>query len=578
MKGPSLPPLKHATLAGALEQAARTDLGLSFVDAQDRDDFLPFRDLLARARRVAGGLAAQGVHPGDRIALVLPTGPEFVATFFGILLAGATPVPLYPPVRLGRMDEYHRRTAAMLAAVQARMVVTDSRIRRLLGLAVEQARPPLGCVLATTLDGPEHVRHVRPDALALIQFSSGTTVDPKPVALTHTSLLSNIAAIESVLDPADEPHAGVSWLPLYHDMGLVGCLLVAVARPGHLALIPPELFLARPAIWLRALARHRATISPAPNFAYGLCVKRIRDEELQGVDLSRWSLALNGAEPVAPAVLRRFIDRFQRFGFRPEALTPVYGLSEASLAVTFSDARSRFRTTRVDSEVLGREGIVRTGSREVASVGRPVAGVEISVRDEQFTELPDDRVGRVHVRGASVMSGYFARPDLTNAAVREGWLDTGDLGFIADGELHICGRAKEVVVLRGANHAPQEFEEAVDGLEGVRAGCVVAFGFVAEETGNEELALLVECDGHPTGLEEQVRARVAEATGIRPHTVVLLDPGTLPRTSSGKLRRHEAAFTFEQGTLAPPDRVTPWRLASELVKGELGHLRARLGG
>ena len=539
--GPAVAP-RHPTIHAALEHAARSQLGLTFLDGQERETFLSFAELYERAQRAAGGLREVGVERGDRIAIVLPTGPEFMDAFFGAVLAGAIPVPLYPPLRLGRMDEFHRRTARMLRACGARLVLSDPRISRLLGVAVAEARPPLGL---------RRVQHARalispasPDDLLLIQFSSGTTVDPKAVALTHANVLANVAAIETIV-PADDSQAGVSWLPLYHDMGLIGCLLLAVDRPGPLTLIPPEVFLARPAVWLRAISRKRATISVAPNFAYGLCLRRVRERDLEGVDLSCWQLALNGAEPVAPAVLRRFSDRFARYGFDARALMPVYGLSEASLAVTFTPAGRRPRT-------------IAHGARELASVGAPLPGIDVDVRD-----------GRIFVRGPSVMREYFGNRDATDATLRDGWLDTGDLGLLQDGELFVSGRAKDVVILRGSNHAPQEFEEALDGVAGVRPGCAAAMGIPTAE--GEQLALLVETDGAADA--EQIRARVTERTGIRPHEVHLLAPGTLPRTSSGKLRRGEALRQLQSGELKPPDRVTLLHVAKETARSLLARLQ-----
>ena len=539
--GPAVAP-RHPTIHAALEHAARSQLGLTFLDGQERETFLSFAELYERAQRAAGGLREVGVERGDRIAIVLPTGPEFMDAFFGAVLAGAIPVPLYPPLRLGRMDEFHRRTARMLRACGARLVLSDPRISRLLGVAVAEARPPLGL---------RRVQHARalispasPDDLLLIQFSSGTTVDPKAVALTHANVLANVAAIETIV-PADDSQAGVSWLPLYHDMGLIGCLLLAVDRPGPLTLIPPEVFLARPAVWLRAISRKRATISVAPNFAYGLCLRRVRERDLEGVDLSSWQFALNGAEPVAPAVLRRFSDRFARYGFDARALMPVYGLSEASLAVTFTPAGRGPRA-------------IAHGARELASVGAPLPGIDVDVRE-----------GRIFVRGPSVMREYFGNRNATDAALRDGWLDTGDLGFLQDGELFVSGRAKDVVILRGSNHAPQEFEEALDGVAGVRPGCAAAMGIPTAE--GEQLALLVETDGAADA--EQIRARVTERTGIRPHEVHLLAPGTLPRTSSGKLRRGEALRQLQSGELRPPDRVTLLHVAKETARSLLARLQ-----
>jgi fatty-acyl-CoA synthase len=539
--GPPVP-ARHRTLHAALQQAARSRWGLSFLDAQEREIELPFAEMYRRARRAAGGLRELGVEPGDRVAIVLSTGPEFMDAFFGTVLAGAVPVPLYPPVRLGRMEEFHRRTARMLRVCDARLVLSDARISRLLGVAVAEARPPLG--LHRVPQGEPFEAEADPDDLLLIQFSSGTTVHPKPVALTHRNVLANTAAIESIV-PGDDAQAGVSWLPLYHDMGLIGCLLLAVYRPGPLTLIPPEVFLARPAIWLRAISRKRATISVAPNFAYGLCVRRVRDAEVADLDLSSWRFALNGAEPVAPAVLRRFADRFAGRGFDSRALMPVYGLSEASLGVTFTPAG---RGPRYITE----------GPRELASVGVPLPGIDVDVRD-----------GRIFVRGPSVMREYFGNAAATAAALREGWLDTGDLGFVREGELFVSGRAKDVVILRGANHAPQEFEEALDGIAGVRPGCAAAIGVPTAE--GEELGLLVEADGAPD--VEEIRSRVTERTGIRPDQIHLLAPGTLPRTSSGKLRRGEALRQLQAGELRPPDRVTVLHMARETARSLLARLR-----
>jgi acyl-CoA synthetase (AMP-forming)/AMP-acid ligase II len=417
-----------------------------------------------------------------------------------------------------------------------------------------------------------------PQEIALIQFSSGTTVDSKPVALSHANVLSNVAAIDAyIFEEASPNPAGVSWLPLYHDMGLIGALIEAVYRPGNLTLIPPEHFLARPALWLRAISRHRATISPAPNFAYGLCTKRIKDEELDGVDLSTWSLALNGAEPVTAAVLQRFADRFSRWGFRAKALTPVYGLSEAALAVTFKPVHTSVSTRDIDADALAAEGIVKQGDRPVVGVGKPLAGIEVEIRNEDGTVLPAGRAGRIFVRGPSVMTGYFGRPEATAEAVRDSWLDTGDIGFEHDGELFISGRAKELVILHGANHAPHEFEEALDGLSGVRAGCAVAVGFLAPDGSGEALALLVETEGEPPlDLVEKIRSQVAQHTGIHPTAVELLTPGTLPRTSSGKLRRREAGRLWELGQLTAPESVNALRIALESAKGEFLHMRGAL--
>jgi fatty-acyl-CoA synthase len=576
---PAIDP-KHATLTQMLAAAAQSGMSLVFVNRKEEDREVPMARIREQALVVAADLVARGVQKGDRVALVLPTSPDFVQCFFGVLCAGAIPVPLYPPVRLGKLDEYHRGTAAMLAAVDAALVVTDQRIRRFVGVAVQNSAPRLGCVTASSLGGYNSCEvEAAADDVALIQFSSGTTHDPKPVALTHANLLWNLAAIERHITAemgADDP-IGVTWLPLYHDMGLIGNLLSAFYVPVPLVLLPPELFVARPAAWLRAISRHRGTHSAAPNFAFGLCLKRIGDDELNGVDLSSWRLCLNGAEAVSAAVQRRFSERFGPWGFRASALTPCYGMAEASLAVTFKPVGTSFSTLGVDAAKLAAEGVVKPGAKEVVSVGRPLAGVEVEIRDSYGLRLRPGRVGHVVVRGPSIMAGYFDRPDLTDQVLHGGWLDSGDLGFVHHGELFVCGRHKEIVIVRGANHAPEEFEAALDGLPGVRSGCAAAVGFVPADRHEEALAMLVETTSDaPSTLTQDVASRVQERTGILPAHVELLAPGTLPKTTSGKLRRREARIQWLTGMLSPPKKVTAMKLALQAARGELSHARATL--
>jgi len=574
LEGAPAPSPKYATLSEALAAAARVDVrdaGLGFVDLHDQEQWTSFGAVLDRAAHLARALLARGVRPGERVALFAPTSPAFVDAFFGALLAGAVAVPLYPPVRLGRLDEYHTATARMLGATGARIVLADAMVRRLLGRSIERARPALGCLAIDELarDPRRATPLPRGEAsdLAIIQFSSGSTVDPKPVALSHANVLAQCAALEPLFPARTNegpPRAGVSWLPLYHDMGLIGSLLSAVYVPGRLALIPPEHFLARPALWLRAISRHRALVSPAPNFAYAYAAKRVRDDELDGVDLSSWKLALNGAEPVSTAVMQRFSERFARFGFDRAAMTPVYGLAEASLAVTFP--RRGVRLSALDP------------ARPIVSVGEPIAGVSIRVCDDAGHVVDERVVGRIHVRGPAVMSGYFGRVDDTMRTIVDGWLDTGDLGFVEHGELFVCGRAKDVIIVRGANHPPQAFEEPLDEVFGVRPGCAIAVGWSPPGGDGESLLLLVERaneDYDPT-LETRIRAAVVERTGIRPDVVRLVAPGTLPRTSSGKLRRGEALRRFSRGSLDAPDKVTTLRVVAEVVRSTVAFATVRL--
>jgi fatty-acyl-CoA synthase len=582
LEGPALVPSPHRTFAEALARAATSDRRLVLVDASEQELALSWAEVRSRARRMAAALMSRGIQPGDAVAMVLPTGRDFLDAFFGAWLAGAVPVPLYPPVRLGRMDEYAVATARMLTLSGARVVLSDRRVRLLLGRALESVAPPLGAPTVAELmeERAEDERAVAPDTLGLIQFSSGSTVDPKPVALTHAQLLAQCAALKQLMpQPEGGSDTGVSWLPLYHDMGLIGALMLAASWPGSLALLPPEAFLARPALWLRAVSRHRGTISPAPNFAYGLCLKRIRDEELLGVDLSCWRYALNGAEPVSKVLMDRFSARFERFGFRRQALMPVYGLSEASLAVTFTAPTGEKRALGVDARRLAEVGKVTPGSRALVSVGRPVPGFTVEVRDEDGQVRDEGQVGRIHARGPSVMREYVGLPEATARAVREGWLDTGDLGFMDQGELFVCGRLKDLVIVRGANHPPQEFEECLEGLPGLRQGCAVALGVVLEETQEEGLVVLAETSGEaPEDLRALVAATIVERTGIKPGVVLLLAPGTLPRTSSGKLRRGEALRRYLADQLTAPRPTSLATVGGELARSALAHARRALKG
>ncbi len=587
MKGAPARTPSRASINDALRVAASSAVGVTFVDLQEREQAISWREVRARALRVAGSLAALGIQPGDRVALVLATGPAFLDAFFGATLAGAIVVPLSPPLRLGRLDEYHAATARMVQLAGARLVLSDARIKRLLGVAMAAARPALGCLdVGRLLEGTEDLDlDNAPGSVAMIQYSSGSTLDPKPVALTQANLMAQLDTIDQMVPSiggASSPgsrQVGMSWLPLHHDMGLIGCLLSGVYRPDPLVLMSPEIFLARPALWLRAIARHRATVSPAPSFAYSLCTKRVKDADLDGLDLSSWRFALNGAEPVSVGVLDEFAARFARWGFDARALTPVYGMAEASLAVSFSPPGRPPRSVGVDPVRLARDGHVADGDRRIASVGVPVPGVELEVRDDAGREVAERRTGRIWVRGPSVMAGYFQDRAATERVIMDGWLDTGDVGFIADGELYVCGRAKDVVIIRGANHAPQEFEECLDGLVGVRQGCAVALGFLPEGGGEEQLLVLAELgsQSHDPSLVGRIRAAILEGTGVRAHTIRLLSPGTLPRTSSGKLRRAEALRQFVAGELAAPRPISRLRIAGAMARSALAFARLKVG-
>lgn len=569
-----MPEMSEGILDWLARAGRRLEGGLRFVDRAETATWFGWAEVRKRAQDACGGMQALGIEHGDRVALVFPTGIEFFAAFFGALLAGAVPVPLYPPARLGRREEYLRRTARMLDHSSARLILAESRLCRSFGGAAKEVHLALGC--RTLEDLPRAAARpvqTSPADLALVQFSSGTTADPKPVALSHRAVAAQAEILASFWPETPERRQScVSWLPLYHDMGLIGCVFPALARDAMLTLLAPELFVARPALWLRTISRYRATISPAPNFAYGLCLTRISDKEMEGVDLSGWQTALNGAESISPGVLRAFCEHFAFWGFKPEAMTPVYGLSEAALAVTFSDLGRPHRVTRFDREELAREGRARVAvnGREIVSVGRPVPGFCLRIVDPDGRDLPNGSVGLVWIQGPSLMEGYLGDPAATASALRDGWLDTGDLGFLHDGELYLAGRAKDAVILRGRNHAPEEIERAVEEVPGLRTSSAVAVSWLPEDAPGEELALFVEASRQAepeelAALPDACREAVLGATGLAVDRLEVLAPGALPRTSSGKLRRGETLRLYLAGELAGLEPVTSLRLAGALA-------------
>ena len=587
---PSVSSLVDVLRVRASDPASRMR-GVRFLDRRGKEEWVSWCRLINRALEVAHSLRVVGLEPGNRVALVLQTEPAFLEAFFGVLLSGAVAVPLYPPLRLGKKGEYEARTASLLGVSGARLLLSSASVlRRLDGTLARQPMElgahPLEAIgpqevqtrPARSKEGPRadspfdlewSQRSTGAEDLALVQFSSGTTGAPKPVALSHRALLAQARILDNFWPDTEEVHhSGVSWLPLYHDMGLIGCVLPALLRPADLTLLRPELFVVRPASWLRAISRYRATISAAPNFAYALCVEKVRDEQLEGVDLSCWRAALNGAEAVAPRVLRAFVDRFARFGFREEALTPVYGLAEASLAVTFGPLDQRFRAERFHRGALaqGLAQITSDGepSVELASVGRPVPGFEVEIRETRGAVLGEGEVGKIWVQGPSLMSGYLGLPRETDESLRDGWLDTGDLGFVLEEELFLCGREKDVLVLNGRNWAPEPVEEAMAKVEGVEPGAVVAITFLPEGGDQEELWLFAE-EGFgsrpsPKEVAREGRRQILAETGLLAAEVRLLRPRTLPRTSSGKLRRRRTLEAYLAGELelsAEPSRVGP---------------------
>ena len=553
------------------------------TDGRERSVTLTFGELYAAAQRCAAELARRGVPAGGRVALMLPTSRAFFVSYAGILLAGAIPVPIYPPFRADRIEEYASRQSAILQNAEVCMLLTfrraeavarllKPRVRSLAEVAdaeklieaADKAPPPSPGALPLHLTG-SRVR--KASDIALLQYTSGSTGDPKGVVLTHANLIANMQAIGQALDlgPGD---VGVSWLPLYHDMGLIGAWLTLLYFGVPLAVMSPLSFLTRPERWLKAIHKYGGTISAAPNFAYELCVRKIADKDIEGLDLRSWRVTLNGAEPVNPDTLDRFAERFGPYGFRAEAHLPVYGLAEASLGVTFPPLNRRPLVDRIDREVFASEGRAVPARTEGAaaisfvSCGKSVPGHNVRIVDARGEEVHDRIEGFLWFRGPSATSGYYKNPEATKKLLPLGpaaegeyaWVNSGDRAYRADGEIYITGRVKDIIIKGGRNLYPHEVEELAARVEGIRKGCIVAFGVKDEATGTEKLIVVAESRereaSRGAAMAAAVTEQVSQGLGLPPDRVELIPPGSIPKTSSGKLRREETKQLYLAGKLS----------------------------
>jgi fatty-acyl-CoA synthase len=584
-------PADARTLLEALEWHVRATpdrVHIVLHEEPGKERSITYGALWNGAMHTAAALAEHGVAVGDTVALMLRTEEAFFRTFVGVLAAGAVPVPMYPPVRADRIAEYAHRQAAILRNAASRVLVTFAEADRV-GSILRGVVEPLKEVIDIDRLVPGKVRssnfEVRSslgESPALIQYTSGSTGDPKGVLLSHANILANIRAIGQAIDVRPDDVC-VSWLPLYHDMGLIGAWLGALYFGVPAVLMSPLTFLSRPSRWLWAIHAHRGTISPAPNFAYDLAVSKVADEEIEGLDLSSWRLALNGSEAVSADTIARFTQRFARYGFRPDAMYPVYGLAEASVGLTMPPLS---RVPRIDA--IAREPYQDT--REIrpadpadqqplrfVSCGKPLPDHEIRIVDQAGRPIGPREFGRIQFRGPSVTAGYFRNPDATRAAFAGDWLDSGDFGYWAGDELFVTGRAKDLIIRGGRNITPQEAEEVAGAVAGIRKGCVAAFGVQDPAAGTERFVVVAETrvtdDSRREELRREVTARVTDALGVPPDHVVIASPGTVLKTPSGKIRRSATREAYESGRLLTSRRPVAVELA--LLVGESARLRLR---
>ena len=581
-------PLRASTLVDVLDWHVRVHpqrLHIYLYGEAEQVGEITYSALHQGATAVAAGLQEHGLQPGQTAALMLPTSRSFFESFYGILLAGGIPVPLYPPMRRSQLADHLRRQVGILTNARAALLITVPEaqpLARLLKSQAEGLRRVVTVQDLTTTGGTCVRPAFQAQDMALVQYTSGSTGTPKGVLLTHANLLTNIRAMGQAAETTSAD-IFVSWLPLYHDMGLIGAWLGSLYYACPLVLMSPLTFLARPERWLWAIHNQRGTLSGAPNFGYELCLRKIDDRDLEGLDLSSWRLAFNGAESVSPETVRRFGERFVKYGFRPEAMMPVYGLAETSLALTFPPPG---RGPRVDR--IKREPFMRTGQAVPADqddpyalrfvgCGQPLPGHQIRIVDAMGHEVAERQEGRLEFRGPSATGGYFHNPEETRRLFHGEWLDSGDLAYSAEGEVYVTGRTKDIIIRAGHNLYPHEVEEAIGNIPGIRKGCVAVFGSLDPVSKTERLVVLAETRATETKvldtLRHQIDTLVMDLLGTPADDIVLAPPHTVLKTSSGKIRRAGSRELYERGALGRRQAAVCWQVTRLAVTGVVPELR-----
>ncbi len=552
---------------------------ISFYDDHDQVHALSYSELLDGARRVAACLQARGLEPGDSVAIMLPTGEDYFFSFMGILLAGGVPVPIYPPMRLSQIEEHLRRHVGILANARCRILITMPEAQSVAKLLKTSLRDMARVMVPDELRASNSRLYTvspLPTDTAFLQYTSGSTGNPKGVVLSHTNLLTNIRAMGGVVE-ATPDDVFVSWLPLYHDMGLIGAWLGSLYFAMSFVVMTPLAFLARPQRWLWAIHQHRGTLSAGPNFAYELCLNKLDENDVEGLDLSSWRLAFNGAEPVSPQTVRRFCRRFGRYGFHSNAMAPVYGLAESSVGLAFPPPGRSVPIDRVDRSRLSQKGeavstVNGDNSLEFVACGSSLPGHQIRVVDAAGNELPDRIEGRLQFKGPSCTRGYFENEAANHSLFERGWLNSGDLAYLDKGEVYLTGRVKDMIIRAGRNIYPQELEQAIGEISRVRKGCVAVFGSIDPKNQTERLVIIAESRERAAVAMEQIRsdimARVTDLLGMPPDQVIVAPLHAVLKTSSGKIRRAATRERYEQGDLGSGE-VSVWKQFARLYLGAL---------
>jgi len=550
----------------------------------DEPETITYAMLSDGAQAMAAGLQARGLLPGQSVAIMLPTGRDYLFSFFGILLAGGIPVPIYPPLRPSQLEDHLRRHAGILANAQGVLLIAVAearRVGRLLRGQVETLREVVTPQQLAATEATFSGQPIRTQDIAFLQYTSGSTGQPKGVILTHANLMANIRAMGEAVQ-ADSTDVFVSWLPLYHDMGLIGAWLGSLYYGMPLVLMSPLAFLTRPARWLWTIHKHRGTLTAAPNFAYELCLSKVENSDIEGLDLGSLRLALNGAEPVSPNTVRRFGERFVAYGFRPQTMAPVYGLAEAAVGLAFPPLGRGPRIDRIERRTFVTRGKAvpvsdaAQGPLEFVACGQPLTGYQIRIVDATGRELPEREEGRLEFQGPSATSGYLRNPEATRCLFDGMWLDSGDLAYVAEGDVYLTSRVKDIIIRGGRNIYPYELEETVGDIPCIRKGCVAAFSSPDPAFGTERVIVVAETREEETVTLETLQAQVlgvaTDLLGMPPDDVVLAPPHTVLKTSSGKIRRAAMRELFETGRIDQRTHAVWW----QVMRLSLASLRPRL--
>ena len=535
--------------------------GFTFQDLQGKEVFYTFHQIAAETERRAAGLQELGLHKGDRLGMIVIDPEQFVLTFLAAVRIGVIPVPVYPPPFLGRLETYFHQTEAILDSASVEILVVSSRILAVMQRLGSRAGAlkqivEVEALARRTKETPLVEEEISPDDPVFLQYTSGSTTSPRGVIVTHRNLLSNSRAFVTsglAVDPSRDK--GITWLPLFHDMGLVGFVLAPICCGVSVVFIPTQRFIKSPTVWLEAIHTHRGTISFAPNFAFNLTLRRVKDAPAKDWDLSCLKALGCGAEPIHPETLREFSATFQSYGLSPDAILPAYGLAESTLAVTMKPLHAPFRLRRVNRTIFETAGTAKEANGEAdgvlehVSCGIPFPDHELAILSGSGEPVAECVEGEICLRGPSVAAGYMGMAEQFQKLMRNGWFHTGDLGYLAQGELYVTGRIKDLIIINGRNIHPQTVEWVTSAVEGVKRGSVAAFSRPGRN--GEELVLVVEAKSNDTSeMISAIELAVHQAILTRPAHIVCIKPGSLPRTSSGKLKRHQIRQQYLAGGLS----------------------------